>query len=324
MIRWMSPSDQLSPTSGPGRTRLLMTGAFVGALLVLALSVMFSWPATVNSPIATSDPEAERARMAFDSPTGSCLTWTKLDSSDMRKIACEKPHLFEVIGVLSIAKQYPEGRPPPDRQTWRQITQQKCSERAKTYLGKPLDPHGKYTVNSLRPSDEQWEEGDRKLRCGLQRVTPGGALQPLSGPAAKHDQSDTYEPGTCLGLVRGTVGDPVDCSKAHAYEIVGTIDLGKEFTDGYPAEKDQQTYLDKTCSEEVDKYSGGKDIQKNGLVLTWDTRQKASWEAGSKKVNCKIAAEPKNKTSLSPVTGTIRKSPPSAPDTPKPPPKPNK
>lgn len=305
-----------------------MTGAFVGALLVLALSVMFSWPAKVSSPLAVTDAETERARLAFDSPAGTCLTWTKPDSSDMRRVACDKPHLFEVSGVLSVAKQYPEGSPSPDKATWRQLTEERCTERAKTYLDKPLDPDGKYIVNSLRPSEDQWDDGDRKLRCGLQRVGPGGGLQPLEGAAKTEDQSDVYEPGTCLALSGRTVGDPIECDRAHAYEIVGVVDLGKEFTDGFPADDDQQTFLDRECSEVVDGYSGGRDLKENGLVLTWDTRKKESWDAGSKLVNCKIAAKPKNKTSLSPVTGSIRKSPPSEtakpPKSPKPPTKPNK
>ncbi|MQA08021.1 MAG: hypothetical protein GEU98_05595 [Pseudonocardiaceae bacterium] len=317
MIGWMSRSEWFRPGSSPRRTRLLMTGAFVGALLVLALSVMFSWPVEVNNPIAAVDKEAERADKAFNSPAGSCLTWTKADASDMREVRCEQPHLFEMIGVLDISKQLGPQAPFPGMQQWREFTEERCTPKVNDYLGKKFDPHGKLSVSTLRPTEEQWAEGDRKLRCGLKRTSPGGELQELTVPAAEENQSDVYQPGTCLALAGNTVGDPIDCEKAHAFEMASVVDLGKKFTEGFPSEGDQNSFLDRECSKRVDEYSGSKDLKENSLVLTWDTRTKESWEAGSKLVNCKIAAKPKDKTSLAPVTGSFQKAPPTSSKPPK-------
>ncbi|HEU5107921.1 MAG TPA: hypothetical protein VFT95_05135, partial [Micromonosporaceae bacterium] len=54
------------------RTRLVMTGAFVGALALLALSMLFSWPVRVPGAASST---ADEAAAAFDAPTGSCLDW---------------------------------------------------------------------------------------------------------------------------------------------------------------------------------------------------------------------------------------------------------
>ncbi|WP_165912823.1 septum formation family protein [Tamaricihabitans halophyticus] len=286
-----------------------MTGAFVGALVVLGLSLTFSWPAQVQNPIAVVDEETKRAEEAFNSPAGTCVTWTKGDSSDMRKVKCAQPHLFEMVGSVNIASDFGPQAPPPTTKQWRELTEQSCGKLAEEQLGKKLDPEGKLSLGTLRPSEDQWRDGDRKLRCGLQYATPGGQLQELEGPAAEQEQSDIYEVGTCLALDGKTVGDPVACDKAHAYEMIGIIDLGHEFSDGYPSVDDQNTYLDTTCSEEVDRYSGGKSLKDNGLVVSWDTRSQESWDAGSKLVNCKIAADPKDGDSLAPVTGSFAKEP---------------
>jgi hypothetical protein len=286
--------------------RLVMAGAFVGALVVMGLSVFLSWPVKVGTNTTSPDDPAANLAAAFEAPTGSCLTW-KPDGSDMRKISCDEPHLFEVTGDVDIAADHGPGEPSPSVETWREIAKEKCTGGAAEYLGGKMDPFGKFSVGALKPSDEQWRGGDRKLRCGLQRAGPSGkVLVPTVGVAAKQDQSDVYDPGTCLALDDKTVGDPIDCSSQHAYEIVGVIDLGKTFPDSVPIEEQQQTALLERCPKAAADYSGGTNLAEKKLILTWDTRKAESWQAGSKLTQCKVGATLPDNSGLAPVTNSIK------------------
>lgn len=282
-----------------------MAGAFVGALLVLTLSMVFKWPAAGSSS-ASNDAATARAA-AFEAPKGSCLSW-KSDGSDMKPVDCDQPHLFEVTGDVDISGEYNGSAPSPTEEAWREIAKAKCTSGATEYLGGKLDPFGKYSVGALKPSDDQWRAGDRKLRCGLQRTAPiGKALVATVKSAKNQDQSDVYEPGTCLALVDKNVGDPVPCDKEHAYEIVGVIDLAQTFKDGaYPAEEQQQSTMLEQCPRLSAEYSGNLDLASKKLLLTWDTRKQESWAAGSHRAVCKVGAPLADNTGLAPISGSIK------------------
>jgi hypothetical protein len=305
MMEWMSTSTEWFPSSSRTlSTRLVMAGAFVGALLVLILSVVFSWPVKVTA--SAGDDAASTLAAAFDAPTGSCLTW-KSEGTDMHTVSCDQPHLFEVTGDVDISAEHSASEPSPAVGAWREIAKQKCAQGAAAYLGGKLDPFGKYSVGALKPSDDQWRSGDRKLRCGLQRAGPSGkVLLPTTGAASKQDQSDVYDPETCLALVDKTVGDPVECTRAHAYEIVGAVDLHAIFPDTFPSEEQQQTAMLDKCTKVAADYSGGTRLEDKKLTLTWDTRKQESWDAGSHLAACKVGATLPDHSGLAPVTGSIK------------------
>ena len=289
------------------RTRLLMAGAFVGALLALSLSWTFSWGA--------ADRTSERDRVreaAFHAAPGQCLDWSQQRARDAHVVPCSQQHLFEVTSVQNISRQYPRAAPAPSLQKWREIAEKRCGKNIEKYLGEPLDPHGRYSLTILRPTKAEWQRGERKVRCGLQRTGPGGGLLPTTGYAAEQPQSSVFEPGTCLGLLGKSVGGPVDCAKPHSYEIVATLDLTTEFkfTDGYPSSEDQNAWLDKKCNTALKAYTGGgADISDRGLMLGWDTVKEESWNAGSTKVNCKVGKPLEDGSGLAPITGSISKKP---------------
>lgn len=289
------------------RTRLVMAGAFIGALAVLSGSMLFSWPVSVEGK---ADTAAQEAAEAFDSPRGTCLDWPHDKPQNMRRVSCDKAHTFEVTNNVEIGDQYGEKAPPPAEQEWQQIVTDKCTAEAAKYLGGVLDPFGKYTAGALKPSAQQWREGDRRLRCGIQRVTPSAQrLLPTTGAAAKQDQSNVYDPGTCFALVDGEVGDPVDCDSAHAYEVVGIVDLSKTFDPKvYPPEEAQREKLVDLCPPVANEYTGNADLKASQLSLYSDTLRKESWDAGSYLVNCKVGArEPDG--SLRPVRGSVQAAP---------------
>ena len=294
------------------RTRLLMAGAFVGAILALSLSWVFSLDEG-SQPQQASASERARAE-AFHAPPGSCLSWSKPRAADAHIVPCSEPHLFEVTSVQNISKQYPPKAKPPDLEQWRKLSDKLCTTNIEKYLGEPLDPYGRYSLNILRPTSQQWADGERAVRCGLQRTGPGGSLLPTTGHAAEQPQSSVFEPGTCLGLKGKAVGDPVDCAKPHAYEIVATLDLTEQFkfTDGYPPAEDQEAWLDKECNAALKTYTGGADLSDKGLSLGWDVVKEESWSAGSTKVNCYVGKPLDDGSGLAPITGSIKKPAPSS------------
>lgn len=297
--RFRSPLDSLS-------TRLVMAGVFIGAILALALSVTFSWGNDANGGSGGGSGHlSAEADAAFHSPPGSCLSWTQVDAADAHKVDCAQPHLFEVTQVVDLSSQFASGAPGPTLDQWQQISQASCTDGAKAYLGRPLDPYGRLMVNILRPTVDQWSGGDRQMRCGLEWTGPGGGIQPTKGAAKGQQQSYVWDPGTCLGLNGKTVGDPVDCNKPHSYEIIATLDLKTKFST-YPSQNDQKTWLDTQCSAAADAYDGKADLSAKKLILTWDVREQESWDAGSTTVNCKVAAALPDKSGLAPVTGSIK------------------
>jgi putative regulator of septum formation len=288
------------------RTRLVMAGAFLGALAVLSASMLFSWPVSVTTEETAA---AEAAAAAFDSPSGTCLDWPHDNPRNMRRVSCDKPHTFEVSRIVEIGGDYGPKAPPPNNDGWQQVVTEKCTQVANEYLGGPLDPYGKYTVGALKPTSEQWRSGDRKLRCGLQRVTPSGdRLLPTTGKAQATTQSNVHDPGTCFGLVDGEPGDPIDCSRGHSYEVVGQVDLHAAFGDAYPDEAAQGEKLAELCPPVAAQYTGNKDLKAMQLALYWDTLKPESWAAKSYLVNCKVGAQAEN-GALDAVRGSIKAQP---------------
>ncbi|QRP45876.1 septum formation family protein [Amycolatopsis sp. FDAARGOS 1241] len=304
----MSPdAERFRPPLNPLSTRVVMAGVFLGAVIALALSVTFSWTSTLPGGAGGGEGKlTAAAEEAFHSPPGSCLTWTAPDASDVKKVACTQPHLFEVTGLVDIGAQYNAQAPFPNLDQWQQIAQTKCNGDVAPYLGHPLDPYGKLTTNLLRPTAAQWADGNRQLRCGLQWAGPGGGLQPTTGPAKSQDQSAVWDPGTCLALAGKGVGDPVPCSRPHSYEIIATIDLATHFKDGYPKQDDQDSWLDTECNKAADDYTGKADLNAKKLTLGWDLREQESWDVGSTKVNCKVAATLSDGSGFQAVTGSVK------------------
>lgn len=285
------------------RTRLVMAGAFVGALVLLGASMVFSWPVRVPGASSTAADDAQRA---FDSPPGTCLDWPAENPRAMKPLDCASPHVFEVTGNVEISSEYSPSAPPPDEKRWQDIATEKCTPGVATYVGGKLDPFGKYTVSALKPTDEQWRSGDRKLRCGIHRVTPLGTRLRTKGSAQGADQSNVYDVGMCFALKDKGPGDPIDCARAHAVEIVGNADLAPAFPAEFPSVEAQKPKLAEMCGQLVGSYTGGLDLAAKKLTLTWDTLQEQSWAAGSRRVDCKVGTLLEDGTGLGPVTGTVR------------------
>jgi putative regulator of septum formation len=196
------------------RTRLVMMGVFVGAIAALSLNVAFSWGGPVTGGGRVD--ESPEAKAAFQASPGTCLFWAQPDVSDIHLVTCDQPHLYEVTDVVNIADRYGPGAQSPSVDEWRNLALERCTDGAQKYLGKPLDPFGKFAVSALRPNSSEWSDGDREMRCALEWAAPGGALQPTKGKAADNGQSAVWNPGTCLALAGKTVRDRRDRRSAEA------------------------------------------------------------------------------------------------------------
>jgi hypothetical protein len=253
-------------------------------------------------PAPPDEPEVVEVPAPPATP-GTCLTWTRPDAADTSVVDCTQPHLFEQAGSVALTDQ---AALPDDRQ-WRQLVNERCSPVVMTYLAGKFDPDGRYRVGALKPSPAKWDEGDRELRCGLQSASRSGALYAMSGRAAEADQAAVHEPGTCLAIDGRTIGDPVDCAGPHAVETVGIVDLAAKFPEAFPQVGDQDAFLQPECGRIADEYAGGAAvIAAKKLTVYWDNLTDESWNAGTRKVNCNLAALLPDRSGFAPVTGSVR------------------
>lgn len=299
-------------TRSPGRAiRRVVAGVLVGGLTMLGVATLDTFAGAtvpVLGTIAALPEAAPRAAEVVEieappSTPGTCLNWSRPDAADAAIVPCAKPHLFEQAGTVALADQ------PvlPDDRQWRQLVNERCTTVVETYLDGSYDPDGRYRVGALKPSPAKWEEGDRELRCGLQSASRSGALYPLSGRAADGDQSAVQEAGTCLAIDGRTIGDPVDCTGAHAVEAVGVVDMTEKFPEAFPLVADQDAFLQPECARIADEYAGGPEvIAAKKLTVYWDNLTEASWAAGTRKVNCNLAALLPDRSGFAPVTGSVR------------------
>lgn len=297
-----------TPRSTPS-IRRLAAGAVGGAVLALAAAVLWGVPggANLTLPGGASMAPPSSSPAAFEAPTGSCLTWTKPDASDVRKVSCAQPHLFEVTGVADLTAAFPPNAQFPTIETWRKIVQEHCLPMSASYLPHGLDPFGRFSVGAIKPSEGSWRQGDRKLRCGLQTVGRSGGLFPSEGPAASQDQADVHPPGTCLANDGVGVGDPIDCMRTHAVEVVGVVDLGPLFPNEYPDEAAQDDALTPACTQLAADYAGGPQVVVDkGLTVFWENIRPESWGAETTKVDCRLGAFLPDHSGFAPVTGTVR------------------
>lgn len=302
--------------------RRLAGGVLAGALTMLVVALLDTVtgaqvPVLGSFASLPSPANQEVVEVAAPPATpGTCLNWTRADASDTHAVDCSQAHLFEQAGTVLLADQ----TELPDDGRWRQLVRERCDPVVKQYLGGRFDPDGRFRIGALKPSPAKWAQGDRELRCGLQSASRSGALYPMAGKAVDQDQAAVHQPGTCLGIDGRTIGDPVDCAGPHAVEAVGVVDLAEKFDDEeFPAVDAQDEYLQTECTKIASSYAGGDDvIGEKKLTVYWDNLTEDSWAAGTRRVNCNLAALLPDRSGFAPVTGSVR-GPVTVGDTPAPP-----
>ena len=308
-----------SPAPPPGARssapRRLSVGVLAGALTMFVVALLDTVTGAqvpvLGSFAALPVPVGqEQVVDAAPPPTtpGTCLAWTHADASDTRVVDCGQTHLFEQAGTIQLSDQ----KELPDDSGWRQLVRERCDPVVREYLGGRFDPDGRYRVGALKPSPAKWNAGDRELRCGLQSASRSGALYPMTGRAADQDQAAVHDTGTCLAIDGRTIGDPVDCARSHAVETVGVVDLAAKFDPdrtgkAFPAVDAQDEFLQTQCTKIATSYAGGDEvITGKKLTVYWDNLTEESWKAGSRRVNCNLAALLPDRSGFAPVTGSVR------------------
>ncbi len=291
--------------------RRIVTGVLAGAVTMLGVASIDTFGgATVPVlgsfaalPAAVGDaPEVVEVPPPPATP-GTCLTWSRADAADTEVVDCAQPHLFEQAGTVLLTDQ----NDLPDDRGWRQLVNERCTPVVLAYLDDKFDPDGRFRVGALKPSPTKWAEGDRELRCGLQSAARSGALYATTGRVADSEQSAVREPGTCLGIDGRTIGDPVDCTAPHAVETVGVVDRTEKFPEAFPEVADQDAFLQPECSRIAAEYaSGAEAISAKKLTVYWDNLTGESWTAGTRKINCNLAALLPDRSGFAPVTGSVR------------------
>ena len=75
----------------------------------------------------------------------------------------------------------------------------------------------------------------------------------------------------------------------------------------FPAVADQDAYLQPACAKIAADYAGGDQvITDKKLTVYWDNVTEDSWKAGSRKVNCNLAALLPDRSGFAPVTGSVK------------------
>lgn len=246
------------------------------------------------------------------SQAGDCLTWSddapganapaEAASGTPRKVACTEPHKFEVAGVVDTST-YPGAEfgptaPFPSAETMAQIRDEQCGVIVDRYLGGGLDPQGRFAVGLMYPSKSQWQRGVRVLRCGIEQPGPDGVHEESIGRAGDSDQSFAWPDGTCIGFdekSRKPTTEVVDCSKPHAFQTSGIVDLSQRFgarDSGKPWPKvaDQNAYLRTICPNRTNQFFGGANkFKATTLNVQWSVISEVSWDAGSRRAVCYVA-----------------------------------
>jgi hypothetical protein len=303
----MPPYD--APVTAAGHrasrsARRIAAGTLLGALIALvAVGVPTGKAALLAvAPGLGGAPSEQPLRV----PAHTCLTWQKPDADDARAVSCAQPHLFEVTGTLDL-QDFDAGAAFPDPARWQQLVTERCAQLTTQALADHFDPFGRFTVGAIKPSEAGWLSGDRTLRCGVQSAGRTGTLFPTTGNVLAQDQSDVHPPGTCLGNDGKAVGDPADCARPHAIEVVGVVDLKGAFAKGYPDEAAQDRVLNTECTRLSKNFAGGPAVVANkGLTLFWETLRRESWQAGSTQVDCRLGAFLPDRSGFAPVTGSVK------------------
>ncbi|MCH5642860.1 septum formation family protein [Gordonia sp. ABSL49_1] len=278
----------------------IIIGAVVAAVVAVAAGLFDDSGSVGQSDIGESERIEDNA--FAKSVPGDCLDWPPGNPGQPAKVDCAQKHRFEVAGALDTSvfpgAEFGEDGPWPGDARFATIRDEQCPVIVNEYMAGRLDPHGKFSVGMMYPSQYEWERGARALRCGLQQSGPDGQPMQYSGRVADQDQSLVWPEGTCIGIDRATrkpTGYPVNCAEPHAFQTTGIVDLSVRFGDRlsgkpWPNIRTQNDYLANICPVQAERFVGGKaKFEATTLNVNSSVIQEASWLAGSRKVVCFLA-----------------------------------
>ncbi len=217
--------------------------------------------------------------------TGECVTWDAVGGTTVQTevVDCGQPHLVQVTG--NARKTDPPGAEYPSAAEWDGFIALECGPLAEAFLGRPLDPYGRYGLYMIRPLPDGWGYGDRGTTCGIAARPPGGGRAEGDGVFFSGDmlgvidQGWDHPVGTCLDADYW----PIGCERPHQAEVVARF----VYTDApTPPDDTARQVLEGECGRAVDGYMGGAFAPPWAYSL--EVVRPESWAAGSRHVHCYV------------------------------------
>src|SRR6266511_657083 len=99
-----------------------------------------------------------------DYDPGDCVTWetgAPRVAATTEVVPCAGPHRVQV--VANIGPPRTRAGAFPTKAEWDHHEKVKCGPAIERFLGRPLDPYGRFTAGTLIPNISKWEIGDRDV-----------------------------------------------------------------------------------------------------------------------------------------------------------------
>lgn len=278
------------------------TGLIAAAAAAVAVgSYQFFADIDVGSSSQASETTSETTTVEEVAPfttadAGTCLDWQVTDQGELtnfERTSCEEPHRFEVSDREDLAT-YPSSEFGPDAESpditrQAQLREELCSDPTLRYLDGRFDPLGRYSIASILPPPQQWEQGDRTMLCGVQSTDREGNLVRTTGYVANQDQGRVAEPGECLIRDESNSLLLTDCAEDHHFEVTSTEDMAPVFPNATPTIDEQDAYLEDVCTQAAIDYLGSEEaLYQSTLQPYWISLPQASWVGGSNSTNCSL------------------------------------
>lgn len=287
-----------SATTGARAALLALLAGAVGAASYAAVSDSPTGEGSASSAASSVPPTTgvQPAAPFTTADSGSCLTWQVAEDgsiSGFEQTPCDAEHRFEVstredLATFPSSEFGPEAEPPnPTRQA--QLREELCGAATLRYLDGVYDHNGRYSIASILPPADAWARGDRTMLCGLQVTDSAGVPTLTTGTVATQDQARVFTAGECAAIDAANSIGVVDCGQPHQMEITSTVNLGTVFPDHTPSVEEQDKHLGDVCTAAAQDYLGGEEnLYQIALQPFWTTLPAASWDGGSRSVNCAL------------------------------------
>lgn len=218
---------------------------------------------------------------------GDCLLWdqsiSKSATRQVKKVACDQPHLFEYVKSLHLRNERPDY---PSEERWEQIFEEYCTRPINEYLGYELDKHGKFAVGALHPTSKSWAVADRTLHCGIQSKATtqleNDELVEFMGAVKGQSQLFLYPTGACVDSDNSK--GIVDCAQPHTFEIAGNTEVKSASLPRTDAEWHRAI---SGCDSVVRAYLGHS--VRGGFGQGYLPIPESSWRAGQRTVQCTLS-----------------------------------
>lgn len=233
---------------------------------------------TTEDTASPTTPEDQQHLASRDYQPGDCVTWDedRTTLADTRVVDCAEPHRMQVTGEHLMP--YSDEYPPPG--AWDALHTGECKTAAESFLGFPLDPYGRFVVQSILPTEEAWASSERTVWCTVGGWYEGGTPPLISEDVRTAEQAYRYEPGQCLARNPGAPFAVVPCDQPHHREVTGQVDVSDLAAPPSPEE------VSARCSGPTEDYLGGPAFApwRSG----YEVLSPESWAAGTRLIHCYV------------------------------------